>query len=126
MIDVQPEQAAAEQKALHFLPSIVKHTGVPIRLDSLAWVGVLIEVRAVKEAQPVRIVGKVRRHPIENHPNAMLVQGVNEVHKILRGAVATGWRKKTRDLVAPGAVEGMLHDGQELDMREAQTLHILG
>src|SRR5262249_56696214 len=75
MIDVQPEQSAAEQKALHFLPSIVKHTGVPIGLDALAWVSVIIEVRAVKEAQPVSVVGKVRRHPIENHTNAVMVAG---------------------------------------------------
>src|SRR5262249_32807221 len=110
MIDVQPEQSAAEQEALHFMSSIVKQTGVPIRLDSLAWVSVLIEVRAVKEAQPVLVAGKVRWHPIQNHPNAVLVQRINEVHKILRRAVATGWRKEACDLVAPGTIEGMLHD----------------
>ena len=50
MIDVQPKQRTAEQEALHLLAPVVKHIGVPIRMEALARVGVLIEMRAIEEA----------------------------------------------------------------------------
>ena len=74
----------------------------------------------------MRVIGKVRWHPIEDHANAVLVQGVNEIHKILRRAIAPCGSKEAGDLVAPGPIEGMLHDGQEFDMRKSQALHVLG
>jgi len=95
-------------------------------MDTLARIRMLIEVRAIEEAQPMGVIGKVRRHPIENHPNAMLVQGIDEIHKVLRRAIATCGSKETRGLVTPGTVEGVLHDGQELDVGESQALHVLG
>src|SRR5262249_20923751 len=59
MVDVEPEQRTAEQEALHLLPPIVEHEGVPIRMDALARVSVLVEVRAVEEAQPMRVIREV-------------------------------------------------------------------
>ena len=50
MVLVDPEVGAAEQEALHLLAPVVKHIGVPIRMEALARVGVLIEVRAIEEA----------------------------------------------------------------------------
>src|SRR5690606_9870579 len=54
------------------------------------------------------------------------VQVVDEVHEVLRGAVAGGGRKVPRGLVTPGAVERMLHDGQELDVGKAGAKDVLG
>src|SRR5262249_24402160 len=73
MIDVQPKQRTAEQEALHLIASIVKHLGMPIRMNALARIRVLIEVRAVEEAQSMRVIGKVRRHPVEDHANTVLM-----------------------------------------------------
>ena len=50
MVDVQPEQRTAEQEALYLSAPIVKHIRVPIWMDALAWIRVLIEMRAVEEA----------------------------------------------------------------------------
>src|SRR5215831_16494809 len=74
----------------------------------------------------MRVIGKVRRHPIEDHPNTVLVQRVNEIHKVLRRAIATCGGKESGDLVAPRTVEGMLHYGQEFDVRVAESLYVLG
>ena len=63
------------------------------RAASLAGISVLKEMGAVKIAQGVLVFGKVCRHPIEDHTNAMLVEAVNEVHQVLRGAIATGRSK---------------------------------
>jgi hypothetical protein len=74
----------------------------------------------------MRVIGKVRRYPIEDHTNTMLMQSVNEIHKILRCAIATCGGKEPCDLVAPGPIEGVLHHGQELHMCESEALHVLG
>src|SRR5215510_8526161 len=74
----------------------------------------------------MRVIGKVRRHPIEDHTNTVLVQRVNEIHKVLWRAIATCGGKESSDLVAPGTVEGMLHHGQEFDVRVSQALYVLG
>ncbi len=85
----------------------------------------LVQMRAVEIDQPVRIGGKVRRHPVENHANAVPVQMVDEVHEILRGSVARGRREIPGRLVTPGAVKRVLGDGHELHVRETQSVQIV-
>src|SRR5438105_15104406 len=72
------------------------------------------------------VIGKVRRHPIEDHANTVLVQGVNEIHKLLWRTIAACGGKEPRDLVAPAPIEGVLHDRQEFDVRKSQALPVLG
>src|SRR5260370_36455139 len=81
---------------------------------------------AVKEAEPMRIRGKVRRNPVENHADAVLMQNVDQIHQVLRRAVAAGRGKVSCDLISPGTVKRMLHDPHELDMREDHLLDIFG
>ena len=95
-------------------------------MKSLARVGMLVEVRAVEARQPVRVAGKMRRHPVEDHADAAPVQVVDEVHEVLRRAVARGRREVAGHLVAPGAVEGMLHHRQQLHVREAELGYVVG
>ena len=68
----------------------------------------------------------MRRYPVENHADAALVQVVDEVHEVLRRAVARARREVTGHLIAPGAVERMLHHRQQLDVREAERAHVVG
>ena len=93
---------------------------------ALARIGVLVEVRAVEETQAVRIPGEVRRHPVEDHADARLVQVVDEPHEVLRRAVARARREVAGALVAPRAVERVLHDRHQLDVGEAHALRVLG
>ena len=65
-------------------------------------------------------------HPIENHPDAALMEQVNQEHQILGRAVAARRRIVTGRLVTPRAVKGMLHEGKELDMGEAHPLDVVG
>ncbi len=46
------------------------------------------------------------------------------MHEVLRRAVPARGREVARDLVAPGAVEGVLHHGHELHVREARVLEV--
>jgi len=72
----------------------------------------------------MRVFREVRRNPVEDDTYPALVHVVHEVHEVLWRAVATGGRKIARHLIAPGAVEGMLRDRHQLDMRVPELLEI--
>jgi len=66
----------------------------------------------------------MRGGPIEEHADAGLVQAIDELHEIVGRAVAAGGREVADGLIAPGAVERMLHHGHEFDVRETHLLQI--
>src|SRR5947209_16181298 len=124
MILTQPEQGAAEQEAPYFGTSVIEYEAVPVRMHAAPRVGRLKLVRAVEQSKRVLIIWKMRRHPIENHPNPRLMKTVDQTHELLRCAVPAGRRKVTRRLISPRPEKRVLHDGQKLHMRETHLLHI--
>src|ERR1700726_5296523 len=98
---------AADQEAPYLPPAVVEDQAPPVRLEAPARIGVLVEVRAVEERQGVLVVREVRRHPVEDDADAALVEVVDQVHEVLRRAVAAGGREEAGHLVPPPAVEGM-------------------
>src|SRR5215469_13099746 len=80
----------------------------------------------VKVSQPVSVGREVRRNPVENDGNAVLVEIVDQVHEILRRAVARGRSEVAGGLVSPGAVKRVLHHGQEFDVSESQLADVFG
>ena len=93
-------------------------------MEAFLRVSMLVEMGAIKEAQPVLISGEMRGHPVQNHANSLLVQIVNKIHEVLRRAIAAGGSEVSCGLVSPGAIEGMLHDGQKLHMGKSHLLDI--
>ena len=81
-------------------------------------------MRAVEFRQPKRVARKVRRRPVENHADPRLMAAVDELHEFRGRSVAAGRREVSDRLVAPRAVERMLHDRQQLDVRVAELLHV--
>ncbi len=94
-------------------------------VKTLAWVLVLIQGRTVEAGQTVRVAREVRRYPVENHAEAAFVGGLDEVAELVRWPVADRGGEQANGLVAPGAVKGMLGQGQELDVRKAQVGHVV-
>src|ERR1700721_3474190 len=82
-------------------------------------------MRSIEKHQGLPIIGKMRRPPIENYPDAMLVQIIDQVHEIFGATVAAGGSEISRGLVSPGSVEGVLHNGKNLDVSEPQVLGVL-
>ncbi len=80
---------------------------------------------AVEEAEGVLVGREVRRDPIEDDADPLLMQVIDQVHEVLGRAETGGRREVARGLITPGASEGMLHHGQELYMSEAQPLHVV-
>jgi hypothetical protein len=88
VILLQPEQRVGNQERAHFVAAVVEDQRAPVAMLALARVGVLVERGAVEKRQAVRVFGEMRGHPIDNHADAGLVAGVDEVHEIVGRAEA--------------------------------------
>ena len=126
VVAVEPAQRAGDEERAHLAPAVVEDRRRPVRVVALARVGVLVEVRAVEAGEPVGVHREVRRHPVEDHADAALVQPVDHRHQLLRRAVARRRREVAGRLVAPRAVERVLHDRQQLDVGEAVGEDVVG
>src|SRR5437763_5000739 len=85
----------------------------------------LIAMGAVEIAQPMALHRKVRGYPVHQDADTVLVTVVDEVHEVVWGAEAAGRREVAGRLIPERDVEGMLGDGQQLDVREAVRLRVV-
>ena len=121
---VEPVQRARAQECAHFVATVIEDVAVPFRVKAEPTVSVLVKVGAVEIDQSMFVARKVRRDPVEDHADAVRVKLVDETLQILRRPVARRRREVTGALIAPGAEEWMLHDGQQFDVREAKFVHV--
>ena len=80
---------------------------------------------AVKGGKAVGVGAKTAGHPVHNHADACLVACIDKVHELLRVAVARRGGVVAGRLVAPGAIEGMLHKRHDLDVGVAHIAHVV-
>src|SRR5713226_2279608 len=125
VVALEPEHGARHQEAADFGAAVIENERLPIRMETLARIRMFVKVRAVEVGEAVRVGWEVRRNPVENHTDVLLVQVVHQVHEILRRAVAGSGSEVARGLVSPLAIEGVLHEGQELDVSKAQLARVL-
>jgi hypothetical protein len=97
----------------------VEGEGAPLVVLAAARIGVLVEAGAVETREAVGVFREMRGHPVHDDAEAGAVGGIDEVAKIVGRAETRGGREKAGDLITPGAVEGMLGDGQQLKVRVA-------
>ena len=69
------------------------------------WVGMVVEMRAVKLGEPMRIVWKVRGRPVNQHTDSGLMCRIDEGHEVFRRSVPAGDGEIAGGLIAPGSVE---------------------
>ncbi len=123
-IAVQPEQRVRQQKIGDFGAAEIVDQRAPVEVPALQRIGVFVERGAVELAEAVRIVGKVARHPVQDHAEAGAVAGIDQGEKILRRAEPAGRGVHAGRLIAPGAIERMFADRQEFQMGEAHVFRI--
>src|SRR6266487_555852 len=70
------------------------------------------------------IPGKVRGHPVNENPDALLVQIIHKVLKVFRCTKTTCRCIITRYLVSPRSIIRMLGNWHKLDMRESHIFDI--
>ena len=124
MVPFEPVERVADEEAPDFPPPVVEDQAVPVGVESLAGVLMLVEMGPVEVAEAVLVGGKVRRNPVHDHPDPVPVQGIDQRHQVLRGAVAPRRGEIAGGLVAPRPVERMLGEGQELDVGKAHLEHV--
>src|SRR5579875_14811 len=107
MVFIQPKKGVADEEIADFPTAIVEDEGAPIGMLAAARIGMLIQMRTVEVAQTMPITRKMGRHPIEEDTNAALMQGVNQIHQILRRAKTASRSVVTDCLITPGSIERM-------------------
>ncbi len=124
MIFVEPEERVGGQKIAHFVAAEVENERAPILMLALPRIGVFVEIRAIKFRERVGILRKMRRHPIHDHADAGAMTRIDEMAQLIRSPKAAGRRVIVRHLITPRALEGMLGDRQQLDVRETHFEHV--
>ncbi|MCY1525358.1 hypothetical protein D9M68_603340 [compost metagenome] len=123
-VALQPVQRIADEVVAHLRARVVEDQRLPVVVETLARVGVLVQRGAIEVAQAVRVGGEVRWHPVEDHAQPRGMRGFDEMAEVAGCAEARGRRIQADRLVAPRAIERVLGDGQQLDVREAQVAHV--
>ena len=123
---LQPVQGVGDQEVAHLVAAEVEHQRTPVGVLAAARVLVLVQGRAVEPGQRERVLGEMRRHPVHQHPDAPLVQLVDQVAQVVGATEAGGGGVVGRDLVAPGRGVGMLGHRHELHVGEAEVGEVVG
>ena len=121
---VEPEQRVGGEEIGNLVPAKIENQRAPILMRAFARVFVLVKGGAVEFRQRPFIARKMRGHPVHNHPDARLVQRVDEELKILRRAVAARGRVEAGDLITPRRIKRVLGHRQEFDVREPHALDV--
>ena len=117
---LEPVQHVGDQEGADLAAGEVELMRAPIGVNL-----VLKQHVAVKGGEAVGVGAKTAGHPVHDHANASLVACIDKVHELLRVAVARRGGVVAGRLVAPGAIEGMLHQRHDLDMRVAHVAHVV-
>jgi hypothetical protein len=121
---LQPVERVADQEVADLVAAEVEDERAPVLVLALPRVLVLVERRAVEPRQRVCVLREVPGHPVEQDADALLMARVDEEAEVVRRSEAARRGEVPRDLVAPRSLEGVLHYGQQLDVREAQRLDV--
>ena len=117
---LEPVQHVGDQEGADLATGKIELVRAPVGVNL-----VLKQHVAVKGGKAVGVGAKTAGHPVHDHANACLVARIDKVHELLRVAVTRRGGIVAGRLVAPGAVEGMLHERHDLDMRVAHVAHVV-
>ena len=122
----QPEQGVRDQEVADLVTTEVEHQRAPVRMLSPARIGVLVQRGAVEPDQRELVAREVRRHPVEDHADAVRVHPLDELPELVRMPVTGGGGEVPGHLVAPRAAERVVHHRQQLHVREAHVPDVRG
>ena len=117
---LEPIQHVGDQEGADLATGEVELMRAPVGVNL-----VLKQHVSVKGGKAVGVGAKTAGHPVHDHADASLVARIDKVHELLRVAVTRRGGVVAGRLVAPGAIEGMLHKRHDLDMRVAHVAHVV-
>ena len=77
MVELVPEERIGDQEVLYPRFDIVEYVGAPVGVVPQSGVAIFVEWTAVEKDQSLWIGGKVCGYPVQNYPNAPLMQVVD-------------------------------------------------
>ena len=95
-----PEQGVGDEEVAHLVAPVVEDERAPVGVLAAARVGVLVERGAVEARERELVAREVRRHPVEDHAEAVAVQAVDELAEVVGRAEA---RRRARSSRSPGS-----------------------
>ena len=98
---LDPEQRVGQQEVAHFMARVVEDVRAPLGVVAESRIFVLVARGPVKPPQRPIVLGEMRRHPVQQHPNARLVQRINEGAEIVGRTMARRGRKVSAYLIPP-------------------------
>ena len=122
----QPEQGVGDEEVADLAAPVVEDQRAPVGMRAAARVRVLVQRRAVEAGEREVVAREVRRHPVEDHAEAVRVQPVDELPEVVGRAEARRRGEVARDLVAPRAGERMGHHRHQLDVGEPHVARVGG
>ena len=118
---LEPVDRVGDEEVPDLGAAVVEDQRAPVRVRAQPGVGVLVERGPVELGQRPRVAREVRGHPVDDDPDARLVQGVDQEPEVV-GRAEPGRRRVVRgDLVPPRAAERVLGHRQELDVGEPEV-----
>ena len=121
---LDPEHRGGEQQVSRGDLAVIEYARAPFLVLHLERIGVFVQVRAVKLDQSAAVLREVRRNPVHDNAQTCLMRLVDQMHQILRSAVAAGSGKVADYLITPRTIERILSQRHELDVGVAHFLDI--
>ena len=90
VIFFRPEHGAGEQKIPDLMTSVIENIGSPLFMLSESGIGIFIQMGAVKIAQPETVLGEMGGHPVQDHPDFVLMALIYKEFKLIRRAETGG------------------------------------
>ena len=105
---------------------VIEDVRAPLGVVAESRIFVLVARSAVKSPQGPIVLGEMRRHPVQQHANARLMQRINKETEIVGRTVSRCGRKVSAHLIPPGSAVRMLQYGQQFHVGESQLRHVVG
>ena len=74
-------------------------------MEPFAWIGVFIQRRSIELRKTMRVIGKVRGNPVQNHAQVCTMAAVDEGREAFYGMPYDDWRAQHQTEASPAAQE---------------------
>ncbi len=125
MVLSDPVENVRNQEIPDLILRIIKYLRAPVRMLADSRIGMLKDTLSVKTPKPVRVSRKMRRNPVKDNTYFILMQLVDQIHKIGRITMSGSGCVITCHLIPPGTVERIFRNTHKLYMRVVHLLQII-
>ena len=98
---VAPKAGVGCEKIFYLRLAVIEHRRAPVRVLTALRIGMLVQGPAIELRKRPVVLGKMRRHPVKDHSDASLVQGIDQMLKLAGRSIPARGRVKAGDLIAP-------------------------